>query len=244
MKCLCLSDLHGNLPNLSTYEFDIVLLAGDICGVGQDQARWLLSVFTDWVRAIGRPVFACAGNHDWALANNPRTILPANFVYLQDRFVEYNIDGHQLKIWGSPWSLPFYNWAFMEPEHCLEQRWAAIPDDTDIVITHCPPYGIGDLAHSGHYIGSTSLRDRILQVRPRLHVFGHNHARHGISYLPYNPTAFINATILDDGYRQAYTPIIFELACRNYLANNQQTLGGTPMPLNEPEHDDRPCLPG
>ena len=57
-----------------------------------------------------------------------------------------NLDG--CRFWGSPWSVPFFKWAFMRPEKELAETWAQIPDDTDVVIVHGPPKGYGDRTNS------------------------------------------------------------------------------------------------
>jgi Icc-related predicted phosphoesterase len=54
-----------------------------------------------------------------------------------------------------------------------------IEEDTDIVITHGPPKGILDITNShGIYYertGDKHLLNRILEVKPQLHIFGHLH---------------------------------------------------------------------
>lgn len=57
----------------------------------------------------------------------------------------------------------------------LAQRWAQIPEDTDILITHGPPLGFGDRVDSGEHVGCEDLLRRVQQVRPKLHLFGHIH---------------------------------------------------------------------
>src|SRR5208337_2162917 len=91
-----------------------------------------------------------------------------------------------LKIWGSPWTKTFER---MNP-HCkaftcdteeeLAEKWALIPDDIDILITHSPPqYGL-DKTINQFFVGSESLRDCVFKNQPKLHVFGHIHEAYGI----------------------------------------------------------------
>jgi len=64
--------------------------------------------------------------------------LLTNCTYLEDSSV--TIEGY--KIHGSPWTPEFCGWAFMlENEKDMLKKWKMIPDDTDILITHGPPYG-------------------------------------------------------------------------------------------------------
>ena len=51
----------------------------------------------------------------------------------------------------SPWQPRFNDWAFNldRGRKELAARWDAIPDDADIVVTHGPAYGFGDLTVDG-----------------------------------------------------------------------------------------------
>jgi Icc-related predicted phosphoesterase len=60
-------------------------------------------------------------------------------------------------------------------EDDLAARFAAIPDSTDILITHTPPRGHGDLTSAGDRVGSVALVAAIGRARPPLAVFGHIH---------------------------------------------------------------------
>ena len=128
-----------------------------------------------------------AGNHDACLYGAHLDGLDDNVHYLCGSGVE--IEG--LKFWGVP----------MFMEDCVsgkqEQLYAAIPDDTDVLVTHTPPYGILDRDGSILY-GSRVLLERVRTIRPRLHLFGHIHKAHGTTND--GMTVFSNAAILDEGY--------------------------------------------
>lgn len=71
----------------------------------------------------------------------------------------------------------YCNWAFNLPRgtSCLE-KWDAIPEDTDILITHTPPVGHGDLCCTGVRAGCVDLLSTVqTRVKPKYHVFGHIH---------------------------------------------------------------------
>jgi hypothetical protein len=71
----------------------------------------------------------------------------------------------------------FCKWAFNVPrgEECL-WKWDKIPDDTDILVTHTPPVGHGDLCCTGVRAGCVELLTTVQQrVKPKYHVFGHIH---------------------------------------------------------------------
>lgn len=115
-----------------------------------------------------------------------------NAHYLQDSGVE--IEG--LFIWGSPISPKYHDWAFnRERGSDIRRHWKIIPPHTDVLITHCPPFGILDTSSQGTHEGCRDLLD-ILQhrVRPRLHVFGHIHEAHGHTTIGH--TQYVNASIV------------------------------------------------
>lgn len=89
-----------------------------------------------------------------------------------------------------------------------EQLYAAIPDDTDVLVTHTPPYGILDRDGSILY-GSRVLLERVRTIRPRLHLFGHIHKAHGTTND--EVTIFSNAAIMDEGYDNLNVPNVLSL---------------------------------
>ena len=97
-------------------------------------------------------------------------------------------------------------------EDCMsghqEQIYAAIPEDTDVLVTHTPPYGILDRDGSILY-GSRELLERVSTIRPRLHLFGHIHKAHGTTND--GMTVFSNAAIMDEGYDNLNAPNVFSL---------------------------------
>lgn len=91
-----------------------------------------------------------------------------------------------LKIWGSPWTLKFKRqnpkaMAFtVDTEEELAEKWALIPDDIDILVTHGPPkFGLDKTAYR-EFVGSESLRNWVFIHQPQIHVFGHIHESYGI----------------------------------------------------------------
>ena len=96
-----------------------------------------------------------------------------------------------MNFWGVP----------MFMEDCMsgkqEQLYAAIPEDTDVLVTHAPPYGILDRDGSILY-GSRELLERVRVIHPRLHLLGHIHKSYGTT--SDGVTVFSNATIMDERY--------------------------------------------
>lgn len=66
------------------------------------------------------------------------------------------------------------------------QKWDKIPDDTDILVTHTPPVGHGDLCCTGVRAGCVELLTTVQQrVKPKYHVFGHIHEGEFLVYKMY-----------------------------------------------------------
>jgi len=161
-----------------------------------------------WCREIaerGIKIVAIAGNHDFLFQKAPDMIpkRPDIWTYLQDDFIVYN----GFKIYGSPWQPVYYDWAFNLPEEELWHKWQHIPSDTDILVTHGPPYGYGDTS-GGSKVGSHTLEARIRVVKPKLHVCGHIHNGYGVYDL--DGTTVVNAAIVDMKYQPVKDPIIID----------------------------------
>uniref|UniRef100_A0A1B0D5W2 Calcineurin-like phosphoesterase domain-containing protein n=1 Tax=Phlebotomus papatasi TaxID=29031 RepID=A0A1B0D5W2_PHLPP len=119
-----------------------------------------------------------------------------NCVYLQDEGIEL----YGLNFYGTPWQPEFCKWAFNLPrgEPCLA-KWNAIPAGVDVLISHTPPLGHGDLCCSGVRAGCVELLASVQQrIKPRYHVFGHIHEGYGVT--SDGKIIFINASTCDINY--------------------------------------------
>jgi hypothetical protein len=121
------------------------------------------------------------------------------------------IDG--LRIWGSPVT-PLYGGAFGLSSAADRRRvYARIPEDTDVLITHGPPFGILDSGTDpGLHSGCRELFDAVMRVGPKLHVFGHVHGAHGIFRTDH--TTFVNAALLDIHGDLDKSPLVFQMTRR------------------------------
>lgn len=75
---------------------------------------------------------------------------------------------HGIKIYGAPWhryrGIFYFASAYGLDEKKVEEEWQKIPDDTDILITHVPPFGILDYG-----MGSYELLNHVLnRVCPKV----------------------------------------------------------------------------
>jgi Icc-related predicted phosphoesterase len=229
MDIIAISDLHGHRI-ADEMNCDILLIAGDIIpasrvmhGDFSRQAGWLNGKFRRWLeKQKAKHCVAIAGNHDHIFERHP-DLVPSDlpWTYLQDSSCE--IDG--IKIYGSPWTPWFNNWAFNldedDPnETKLRRCFDQIPDDIDVLMTHGPPFGILDqVGGVGDHLGSVALRERVFEVKPNLHVFGHIHQGMNIINLT-NPNpkvmktdgiTFANVSLLDENYNRFYKPFGMKL---------------------------------
>lgn len=106
--------------------------------------------------------------------------LLSNCIYLKDTCVTV----HGVTIYGAPWHEHRgikYASAFGKSRKNLRKKWPNIESGVDILVTHVPPYGILDGKDDNSRMGDIDLVYEILgRIRPRVHVFGHNHADPGI----------------------------------------------------------------
>lgn len=192
MRIIHLSDTHGchrRLTNL--LEADVVVHSGDFCMVGAEaEAIDFLNWFCDLPYA--HKIFIC-GNHDDCLYGANITGLDSNVHYLCNSGIE--IDG--VMFYGVP----------MFMGDCVTGRQQRniekIPADTDVLITHSPAYGILDFDNNINY-GDESLLNKVVEVQPQLHLFGHIHARHGIAHE--HGITFSNGAIMNSDYSKLFYP--------------------------------------
>ena len=70
----------------------------------------------------------------------------------------------------------FYDWAFNLPRgQACQDKWDLIPEGVDVLVTHGPPLGHGDLCTSGQRAGCLQLLHTVQKLRPKYHIFGHIH---------------------------------------------------------------------
>lgn len=213
MKLTFISDTHTKERNLRLPGGDVLIHGGDIMNSGWSYndvinfLKWFESQPYDELIFI-------AGNHDRRFETDSpdiKNILEGfpTITYLQDDWVIVgDSDPHDpavktAKIYGSPWQPEFYSWAFNLPRRgdALKERWDAIPEDTDILITHGPPQGHLDTSGAPYnepLLGCELLRVRVDELKPKFHIFGHIHGGHGYKF--HNGTHFINASVLNEQY--------------------------------------------
>jgi Icc-related predicted phosphoesterase len=197
MRIAATSDTHGYHERIKTYpEADIFVFAGDCSQTGRLPD---LFKFSNWINQLPyKHKIVIAGNHDWGLYRDlslGSRLFEKDTFYLLDQEVVVN----NVKFYGSPWTTEFCGWAFMKEEPELENKWSRIPEDTDVLITHGPPWDILDRNQQGECCGSKSLFLKLNNSNIPIHIFGHIHEARGqfvkthgtrcynVSYDPTNP---------------------------------------------------------
>lgn len=154
------------------------------------------------------------------------------------------IDVAGLRFFGSPYvSLtprreamdrddPLRNEGFVRDDEQLAQQFSSIPAGLDVLITHCPPFGVLDssVQYGGAQrdapvsIGSVALSRRLMAMgrrkRPRVHVFGHEHDSRGA--LRDRSTLFVNAAAVDGdrgtvmySLKNGFNPMVVDILPRS-----------------------------
>ena len=210
MRLICLSDTHGLHQTLTVPEGDVLLHAGDLTRRGTLAE---IDAFFAWLAALPhRHKIVIAGNHDFAFerqAADAESLVPSDIHYLRDAGL--SIDG--VKFWGSPWQPWFYDWAFnLRRGEELARKWALIPDDVGVLMTHGPPFGILDVVERppGEHVGCEAMRERLVGLpHLRVHVFGHIHEAYGT--LDEGGRRYVNASICDLAYAPVNAPVVVDL---------------------------------
>ena len=210
MKLVIISDTHNRHNEITIPDGDVLIHAGDSTMMGYRKES---DNFYEWFNNLPhKRKILIAGNHDF---NWERVASEGPF----DRYNELNytridylfdsgIEIQGVKFWGSPFVPEIGHWAFMYKRPT--DRWNQIPDGTDVLITHGPPQGILDRPYGDYeHVGCKDLVDKVLQLKPKLHIFGHIHGDAGIK--EFNETTFINASIVGEDYKVRNQPIEMEI---------------------------------
>ena len=226
MKITLISDTHTKHNQLKNDlpGGDILIHAGDFMNSGYNPMEALM--FFQWFDSIDNydTKVLIAGNHDRWMQDEPEEVKGIltgykTIEYLQDEEVVLYFDGpngdspeDNIRIYGTPWQPEFFNWAFNLPRNReeMKSRWDAIPANTDILVTHGPPYGYLDIpgGQTATRVGCEMLRYRVDEIRPKIHVFGHIHGSYGHYFNGH--THFFNASVLNERYNYTNQPFTFE----------------------------------
>ena len=211
LKIWHISDTHTFHDLLEIPEgIDMVIHSGDCSNprdpyTNEPEVRGFIDWFGDL--PIKHKIYV-AGNHDTSIEKG--LVKKVDFTdndihYLENETID--VDG--IKIFGSPFTPTFGNWAFNKDRNKLEKMWRnVIDEDIDIVIVHGPPRGMLDSSYDRanlmEHCGDKSLMNRVMEVNPKLMLFGHIHnckdiINAGTRTIPGLDTIFSNGSVVTDG---------------------------------------------
>jgi Icc-related predicted phosphoesterase len=215
MRITMTADLHGHFPE--TPGGDLLIVAGDL--TARDEMDGFEN-FHLWMHNQNyRKKVYIAGNHDMNLKTflgyKGKHFYISEAEYLEDSGIEF--DG--VKIWGTPWSKYFdginpFCKAFMKTDKNLVKYYDKIPDDTDILISHGPPFDILDESYyDKEKCGSQALLATLDRVRPKVFVCGHIHEGNGFLLLKHEGpnTACYNVSHMNVHYKPVNPVVTIDL---------------------------------
>ncbi|MGB0844205.1 MAG: metallophosphoesterase family protein [Alphaproteobacteria bacterium] len=179
MKILAFSDLHRNKIAAqmivdASASADVVVGAGDFAtkGVGAVETLNIL-------KNISVPVVLVHGNHETAEEISFYCAQWPNLHYLHGSSVEIN-DQVFFGLGGEIPAQPNNLISTSETEERAAELLANCPKGA-VLVTHSPPFGVGDLQKNGKHEGSTSILEAATKLNPKLLLCGHIHYAWGTS---------------------------------------------------------------
>ena len=171
MRILAFSDLHlsrlkAEAIVAASLDADLVIGAGDFCNMREGLAG-AMSLLAD----IRRPMVFVPGNAE--SAGELREAAHEGTAVLHGE----GIDVGGVKIFGLGYGVPvtpFGDWSCDLSEDEAAGMLKSCRN-ADILVTHSPPKGVGDVTSGGASVGSTAIRDAIERIGPQLAVCGHIH---------------------------------------------------------------------
>ena len=207
LRLVCIGDTHGFHRRLTLPPGAILIHSGDFEGGSVEE----IDDFNAWLGTLPfRHKIVIAGNHDLLFDRDPKLARKhlTNAIYLQDSGI--TLEG--IKFWGSLVNSVGGDWAFARERLVkIRKHWDLIPDDTDVLITHEPPYGTLDKPHIlAKHAGCQYLLGAVLRIKPRLHVFGHVHGGYGRESA-WSGMTLVNCAVVDNARSLANAPTVVEL---------------------------------
>lgn len=240
LTCVCISDTHNKQDELGDLPpGDVLIHAGDATYYGEPEE---FLPFAMWFfRQPYKHKLLVPGNHDFHCQKK----LPETEDFFMDNGARMLVDNgvtiEGVHFYGTPWVPNLLSWAFSFEDGSpdLEEKFAWIPERTDVLISHGPAWGrldkvpIKGWAPAGssdwmttvgeRSVGSETL-EKVLRARPNIkyHVHGHIHESYGVI----------------DGYGQKMTTINASICTRHYEAKNKPISFVIPVPESNTESVD------
>ena len=207
IRIVLISDTHNRHRTLQMPEGDMLIHAGDFTNNGKESE---IKDFDSWLASLDyQHKILVPGNHDTGTEEKAllrdaserekqgerlQVTEVTSATVLRGEMVELM----GMKIFGLPHTLDPYNllwWAYKaDTEEEMKER--GICSGVDLLISHSPPWGVGDTCHDGKRAGSRGLREVVLGANqpPKLWAFGHIHECGGRAYrVKGTETVMVNA---------------------------------------------------
>jgi Icc-related predicted phosphoesterase len=184
LRCVCISDTHNHIDKLEIPAGDVLIHTGD--AVKYRSSALDLVKFNEFMGTLPHNYkLFIPGNHETSIDHEQfdaaQKIL-SNMTLLIDRTIEIEGISFHGCSWKTKRGVAFRAEAFSYPEHKIQQdKYAKIPSNIDILLTHPPPYSVRDWT-----MGSAELLNEVLtRIQPLVHVSGHIHEPNGASLFQY-----------------------------------------------------------
>lgn len=189
MKLLSVADIHGSqyrlnivLKNIEKYKPDLIVICGDITQFGPPD------VALNLLNQIKIKTIAIHGNIDTNdvlkaidesnainIHNKSKIINKNQFIGLGGNIDNQDFSKINIKINNN------------------QKKLSEIINNSTIIISHIPPYGLQDKTFLGFHSGSNELKKFIEYYNPRLILCGHIHENPG--YVKFKNTIVVNCSI-------------------------------------------------
>ena len=215
IKCVLFSDTHGcttevingKKVDLQIPDGDVLIHCGDFSAQGSFDDIVYLNSFLS--KLSHKKKYVVCGNHDIQSEKD----FNASQTLLTNAILLYH---HAFWIGDIPCFAtsyqPFYKgWAYnIADDKKRKKLFDQIPEETQILISHCPPFGYNDKGFQAPHVGDKALLARIRELKHLRYVIsGHLHNSYGI--IEENGVTYINCSLLDDRYALKNKPIVIEI---------------------------------
>lgn len=231
------SDGHGLFPK-EIKPFDLMLIGGDNVPLYYQRSKeatkqWYLNDFVDWINKLPfndsySKVIVISGNHEIGMSqlkpeelsflwSNIKAATDNRVIYRENESYDFRKNDEHLLIFGTPYCKIFGNWAYMATQETLNDIYSYIPENCDILLSHDAPYGVSDMCYgwkalgeTPQHIGNKSLREAILDKRPKINIHGHLHSANHEREILGNTDVYC-VSLVDENYVVNYEPLYLEI---------------------------------
>lgn len=211
-KLVCISDTHQMHSKVDVPFGDILIHCGDFCNRGDSID---VGNFLHWMDQQPHATkIVVPGNHDKILETDKeirKEFARSGIQLLIDS--EFVDKASGLKFYGVPWTPDFFPdiWGFQK-SRAPADAWARIPEDTDVLLSHGPPFGAADQIDPGRtpHLGCKDFASYLYDFgSPLTIICGHIHGGYGKHFL--DPHTIYNVSVCTELYIPSNTPTVLEL---------------------------------